>query len=428
MNRSWSARTPLLSFTFTATWTYIGPLLCRLGITLMAIAWATVSMAQSSKIAPPSCVMAAHMLAHVSTRITGSACGKWGVVKSPDGPSKNNQLYGVSASAANNVWAVGSYASVNGPFKTLTERWNGSAWSFVASANLGAEDALGGVAAISPTDVWAVGDFMPQLTSPQTAFIEHWNGHKWSVVPSPSPGQLSGLSSVRAVSANDVWAVGLYYNNAGNSQTLIEHWNGQKWRIVPSPSPGLTDNGLGGLTIVSAQDIWAAGAQSSDQQNTLQTLIERWDGKTWSVVPSPSPAPLYNSLGGMTAISANDVWAVGVVEGSNFVQSTLAEHWDGNSWKVEPTPDVGSLGNLLSDVSAIGTAVWAVGYYYSTPELTRTLIERWDGKRWSVVRSRNPSKEFNQLGSITNISNALWSVGYFGNSNVAHTLVESMCH
>jgi hypothetical protein len=82
----------------------------------------------------------------------------------------------------------------------------------------------------------------------------------------------------------------------------------------------------------------------------------------------------------------------------------------------------------LSDVSAIGTAVWAVGYYYSTPELTRTLIERWDGKRWSVVRSRNPSKEFNQLGSITNISNALWSVGYFGNSNVAHTLVESMCH
>jgi hypothetical protein len=195
----------------------------------------------------------------VSMSPSAAACGKWTVVKSPDGPSKNNHLYGVSASAANNVWAVGSYLSgnpINGPFKTLTERWNGSAWSFVPSADAGAEDALGGVAAISPTDMWAVGDFMPQLRSPQTAFIEHWNGQKWSVVPSPRPGQLSGLSSVRAVSAADVWAVGSYYNNAGNSQTLIEHWNGKKWRIVPSPSPGLSDNYLGGLEVVSATDIW----------------------------------------------------------------------------------------------------------------------------------------------------------------------------
>jgi hypothetical protein len=368
----------------------------------------------------------------VSMSPSAGACGKWTVVKSADGPSKNNQLYGVSASAANNVWAVGSYQAgdpINGPFKTLTERWNGTAWSFVPSANLGAEDALGGVAAISPTDVWAVGDFMPQLTSPQTAFIEHWNGHKWSVVPSPRPGQLSGLSHVRAVSATDVWAVGSYYNNAGNSQTLIEHWNGQRWSIVPSPSPGLTDNGLGGLTIVSAKDIWAAGAQSSDFQNTLQTLIEHWDGKTWSVVPSPNPGSLYNALGGMTAVSASDVWAVGEDEGSNLILRTLAEHWDGNSWTVVPTPDIGSFGNVLFDVSArAGNDVWTFGYYYSTPELTRTLIERWDGKQWNVVPSRNPSKEFNRLGNITEVSNTLWSVGYFGNSNVAHTLVESLCH
>jgi hypothetical protein len=388
-----------------------------LGITLMAIAWATISTAQSSESTTP---------------IVGPVCGKWTVVKSPDGPSNDNHLYGVSASAANNVWAVGSYQSgnpINGPFKTLTERWNGTAWSFVPSADAGAEDALGGVAAISPTDVWAVGDFMPQLTSPQTAFIEHWNGHKWSVVPSPRPGQLSGLSSVRAVSANDVWAVGLYYNNAGNSKTLIEHWNGKKWRIVPSPSPGLTDNDLGGLTVVSAKEIWAAGAQSSDQQNTLQTLIERWDGKQWTVVPSPNPGSPYNFLGRMSAVRANDIWAVGGYSGRNFVDRTLAEHWDGNSWTVVPTPDVGSFGNILSDASALaGTDVWAVGSYYSTAELTRTLIERWDGKRWSVVPSRNPSKEFNQLASITNISNTLWSVGYFGTSNAAHTLVESLCH
>jgi hypothetical protein len=383
---------------------------------------------------PPLAVsqLNAALPAQVSAMMAGSACGKWTVVKSPDGRSKNNVLNGVSASAANNVWAVGGYQAgdpINGPFQTLAERWNGTAWSVVSSANAGAEDTLYGVAAISPTNVWAVGDFMPQLTSPQTAFIEHWNGQKWSIVSSPHPGQLSSLFGVRAVFANHVWAVGFYYNNAGNSRTLIEHWNGRKWSLVPSPSPGLTDNLLDGLTVISAGDIWAAGSQSSDFQNTLQTLIERWDGKTWSVMPSPNPGSLYNALGGMTAVSANDIWAVGGYSSNNFVGQTLAEHWDGKSWTVLPTPDVGAFGNSLSDVSALaGADVWAVGSYHNTPEFTRTLIQRWDGTRWRVVPSPSPSKEFNRLGSITKVSNTAWSVGYFGTSNAAHTLVESLCH
>jgi hypothetical protein len=260
----------------------------RLGITLMAVAWAIVSVAQSSE---------------SNTQIAASACGSWTVVKSPDGPSSNNHLYGVSASGGNNVWAVGSYQSAS-TFRTLTERWNGSAWGVVPSVDAGAEDTLRSVAAISPTDVWAVGYFMPQLASPQSAFIEHWNGHKWNVVPSPTPGQLSLLLSVRAVSTNDIWAVGLFYNNAGNGQTLIERWNGKTWNIVPSPSPGLTDNLLEGLAVVSATDIWVAGSQSSNAQNTSQTLIEHWDGNSWSVVPSPSPGSPNNALGGMPSARA----------------------------------------------------------------------------------------------------------------------------
>jgi hypothetical protein len=360
-----------------------------------------------------------------------STCsGNWTVVKSPDGPSKNNEFYSVSASAANNVWAVGGYQLPNfGPFQTLTERWNGTAWIVVPSANAGSEDTLYSVAAISPADVWAVGYFMPQLTSPQSNFIEHWNGKQWSVVPGPTPGQLSSLFSVKAVSASDVWAAGSYYNDAGNSQTLIEHWDGKTWSISPSPSPGLTDNALGGLAVLSASNIWAAGSQSSDQENTLQTLVEHWDGTRWTVVPSPSPASPYNNLGRMAAISASDVWAVGQQSGDNFVEQTLAEHWDGNSWTVVPTLNVGTGGNAFADVTASSaTDVWAVGDTTGSSGLTTTLIEQWDGTQWSLVTSPNPSKEFNQLGGITAISGALWSVGYSGTSSGANTLVESSCY
>ena len=66
-----------------------------------------------------------------------SGCtGTWTVVPSPNGPSSNSHLYGVSASAFDNIWAVGSYQLPNfGQFRTLTEVWNGSAWSVVPSAD-----------------------------------------------------------------------------------------------------------------------------------------------------------------------------------------------------------------------------------------------------------------------------------------------------
>jgi hypothetical protein len=375
-------------------------------------------------------VLTAALPAYVLAGTAESACGKWTVVESPNGPSNNNHLYGVSSSAANNVWVVGSYESTNfGPFRTLTERWNGRAWSVLPSVDPGSgDDDLYSVAVVSPTDVWAVGKFDPQTTSQDKTLIEHWNGQKWTVMPNPSPGQLSDLFGVGAVSANDIWAAGFFYNEAGNSQTLIEHWDGRKWSVVPSPSPGSTDNALGGLAVVSASEIWVIGSQSSDAGNSSQTLIERWDGKNWSVVPSPNPGSPYNNLQAVTAISTSDAWAVGGQSGNNFVNQTLAEHWDGHSWTVVPTQDVGSGGNGLSGVSAFsGTDVWAVGSYSNSAGLSKTLAERWDGARWRVGSTRNPSKEFNQLVSITEVTNALWSVGYFGTSKVANTLVESLC-
>jgi hypothetical protein len=73
---------------------------------------------------------------------------------------------------------------------------------------------------------------------------EHWNGSAWSIISSPNPAGAtsSALQGAAAVphEADDedggVWAVGGDTLN-GASFTLIEHWNGVKWRIVLSPTP-----------------------------------------------------------------------------------------------------------------------------------------------------------------------------------------------
>src|SRR5438045_4037787 len=50
---------------------------------------------------------------------------------------------------------------------------------------------------------------------------------------------------------------------------------------------------------------------------------------TWSVVPGPAAGTVDPELRAVTAVSANDVWAVGYQDGQ-----TLVEHWDGNLWTV----------------------------------------------------------------------------------------------
>src|SRR5437879_10399298 len=82
------------------------------------------------------------------------------------------------------------------------------------------------------------------------------------------------------------------------------------WGVVSSPSVGAQDNFFNGIAVVSASDIWAVGLYYNDSF-VSQTLTERWDGTAWSIVPSPSPDGLGNELQAVTAVAANDVWAVG---------------------------------------------------------------------------------------------------------------------
>src|SRR4051812_24761987 len=50
----------------------------------------------------------------------------------------------------------------------------------------------------------------------------------------------------KRLSADDVWAVG-WTKYFTMSQTLIEHWDGVKWKVVPSPNTKLGSNILSGV-------------------------------------------------------------------------------------------------------------------------------------------------------------------------------------
>jgi hypothetical protein len=260
----------------------------------------------------------------------------WSVVPSPNVGIYNNHLSAVAALSSNDIWAVGAYnAGGTWDYRPLTEHWDGSEWAVVPSPDPPGATyiLLNGVAAVSANDVWAVGlYFNGSVYQPLT---EHWDGTAWSIVSGPVLEAGGALAGVVAVSANDVWAVGYYGSGNNFSQTLIVHWDGSAWSIIPSPSPSANYNWLSAVAAVSANDVWAVGGRTGDNVYVDDTLVEHWDGTSWSVVPSPNPGPVRNVLIGVAAVSANDVWAVGEhVEPGGQIHHTLVEHWDGTAWSL----------------------------------------------------------------------------------------------
>jgi hypothetical protein len=165
----------------------------------------------------------------------------WTRVASPNPDASGyNDLSGVAALSATDAWAVGHYDhhTTGQPMgQPLIEHWNGTGWTVTAGPRLaaGVNTGLAGVAVVSPADAWAVGSYCAGAQGLRT-LTEHWNGTAWTRVASPNPGRADAtwLSGVTATSATNAWAVGFYANHISGYHPVIEHWNGTAWTIVPA--------------------------------------------------------------------------------------------------------------------------------------------------------------------------------------------------
>lgn len=310
-------------------------------------------------------------------------------------------------------------------------------WQKINSPNVGSvstvKNELLSVAAVSETDVWAVG-WAQDPDGPswlKRTLIQHFDGSLWSIVPSPNPpgDVISKLHSVSAGSADDVWAVGSSHNGSAPARTLIQHWDGTRWSIVPSPSPDSQLNELYGVAALSANNAWAVGYRGGSQNSTpLETLILHWDGTSWRQVPSPSVPSGANQLSGITAISANDIWAVGSAGGA-----PLAMNWNGSEWRVIPIQVGGGLSSeRFTAVSGIASNdVWAVSQGKGVfTNQTFARIRHWDGKRWTeklcrAASASNPPADYEGggpdayfTGVAAAASNDVWAVGASGSGPI----------
>jgi hypothetical protein len=315
----------------------------------------------------------------------------WSIQPTPTLPGLGGQLSAVTCTSKRDCIAVGGRSTTPGTTfgGTLAEIWDGHAWTIQQTSNpTGAPNsALAAVSCTSKNNCVAVGSSVASGGGPEVTLAEVWDGHAWTIQPTPNPtgASTTTLLAVSCASARACTAVG-YSTNALTSvaASFVEVWNGYAWVIQSTPDPvGSPFTQLDGVSCTSATACIAVGYSFTPLDATVDSLTEAWDGHAWTIQPTPNPNR--NILEGVSCTSPMLCTAVGFSNAGGFVM-TLAEVWNGQMWADEATPNPTDASAILSGVSCISEEVCAaVGF---TQSASATLAE--GSSRSARVRINRP--------------------------------------
>ncbi len=194
------------------------------------------------------------------------------------------------------------------------------------------------------------------------------------------------------------------------------------------PNPGSSAS-LKGVAVVSSSRAFAVGSYISGGE---KTLAEHWNGSSWTVVPSPSPGIVFNDphsvLNGVAATSSHNAWAAGSYTDQTGQFQALILHWNGTTWKQQasaPIPFAEST-QLFGVTVASTSNAWAVGSTIHNRIGVRAVIEHWNGTTWKLMRTPKLAGAGAELLGVTAVSSRnVWAVGHYWHSGgISHTLIE----
>lgn len=358
-----------------------------------------------------------------------ASVGGWTVQQAQTLGGADNSLGAVAAASPGDVWAVGNYlpdASHSNQDATLTfaEHWDGAKWTVRRPLNAGVNfSTLSGVAA-SDGKAWAVGTYL-NAGYLNRALVETWDAGSWKAAKVPQPGALRDtLYSASAVSPDDVWAVGDQEGHNGVFGTLAEHWNGSTWRAVPTPDPGRAGDHLYAVDAVGPDDVWAVGQRLGTWPDT--GLVEHWDGTRWTVVTLPGDPGASELLDGVAVAADGTVYAVGEADNTADGGQPLVEAYVNGTWhRASIRFPHGSRWSVLTGVAVVNGTAYAVGDYLDKATGNNVaLLLSGTGANWAVAATPEPGSGTNVLGGIAARDGQLWAVGTYDDGNQRIPLIQ----
>jgi len=328
-------------------------------------------------------------------------------------------LTSVSCTSSTACITVGGRAGHDQRDQIIALSWNGHRWSpqVPANPNHTQPNDLNSIACASPVECFAVGSVGSFNFADHRRLIEMWNGTAWSVQAFGNPpGTLNTfMTGVSCGGPALCFAVGEKNDNTGmTTGVVLEKWNGTAWSLQPPlPQPaGALGIGIPAVSCVSPTDCTAVGHVFFPTFTNQGTLAEHWNGQGWSI----EPMPLFGKNDQPALFSVSCSGSVCMATGIKFSLSgegPLAEWFNGTKWSVTTlaTP-AGSSGISVEGVACTSAAnCYAVGASGTTSGHTVTLIEHWNGQRWSVVPSPNATGDNVLIGISCSSTQSCMAVG-----------------
>ena len=295
----------------------------------------------------------------------GAVAANWSVVPSPD----NGVLNSVSCTSWSACTAVGfTGTSTEGPGSVLAERWNGARWSVqTLSAPLGGQSEFMNVSCGSRRFCVADGilAYGQSFTGRCASLVGMWNGSAWSIRKlrmCEAGGALSCTSRRFCVMLGP----------------RTEEWTGSRWTRMPVPRHPLT-----AISCVSARSCVGIAGQSFVRWNgTIWSAIARLDTKVSSGFVGFGPPLSCSAANACTVIGTNSA-------GDNLF--SLVERWNGSSWSIQPgaSPTLNGFQAFLNGVACSSRKACTIVGSFGPPY--GALAERWNGARWLAQPLANPA-------------------------------------
>jgi hypothetical protein len=325
----------------------------------------------------------------------------------------------VSCATARSCVAVGYYNDSQINQVALAEDWDGTRWSVVPTdlPDATASSILTGVSCPRPGRCIAVGEYTSSRTGLILPLAEHRSGGAWELQRTAPMAQspVTELDAVSCTSPNGCSAVGSFLDPRTPVTGPLEgRWDGVRWSLEPAPGLELGGGALTGVSCPASRSCTAVGSVSYPSGQVV-TLAERWNGARWSMIPTPNPPSReFNyELLGVSCATQTLCMAVGPApsQRSGAISSHVVERWNGRRWSLQPAPGGDSSFNGLLGVSCPSSAACAAVGYTGSMNLTPWMIS-WNGSRWTVQHAPSPPESLLSAVSCS-APESCTAVGYY---------------
>jgi hypothetical protein len=179
------------------------------------------------------------------------------------------------------------------------------------------------------------------------------------------------------------------------------------WQVAATIAPNNEEVQLNAVTAISAQDAWAVG----DIGTADGSIVEHWNGTAWQQIAVP------------TAVTAKmqDPGALGATSDSNVWAFDFGGRWlryNGSSWssgQVPVLPGGQRSGLGLGPGLAVGSHdAWAFGFNGTATAKIYSYAAYFNGSKWQAMSLPGPTGEYGVTDASAVSASDIWAVNAGG--------------